>query len=642
MKKNLYLVQVDIARKLPARTTAYLPYAAGALWICARQARAVAEAFTLRDMLFLREPVDRVIARMEAPYLVGFSCYSWNTEYNKALAQAMKKRFPSCLVLFGGHNVPPGGAMLEELPYVDFLMHGEGELGFRALLTELAKQNPDFERVPGLSWRGGENPARALDSLESVPSPYLEGVFEPIIAAHPEIQWSTVWETNRGCPSNCVYCDWGSQDTRLRQFPMKRLLAEIEWLTAHRVEYVFCADANFGILPRDEEILDAWVTARARTGYPDVLECLTTKTPGERLFRIVEKLNRSGLDRVGPDIAMQSLSPLVMRNVGREALEEETFSRWIRRFRRAGYRTHTDLILGLPGETLQSFCAGVEKLFALGQHEGVQFFLCNLLPGAAMAVPAYREKHRIRTARVPLKPLLEDAPATERIDEFCDVVTETAAMPHEDWRTAAHFLFLAQAAHGFGLLRLVAMYLHTQGISSYSNFYLRLLEFCRAHPQTLPGEVMARVEQSFAEGIHGREPAPLQIPGFSFGRMAEAQYFFSRAVLAPERFYADIEPFLRQFDLEPELFEQLLRYQRESVVVPGAALGAEKALEFGYDFPAYFNAIYGGEPMPLQKKTVRLRFRVPRDLSTAEKYYDAVVHNGRFSNNAFYAVEYVD
>ena len=648
-KKNIYLVQVDIIRKLPKRTTAYLPYAAGALWIYASQAPATVDNYTLREIFFLRGPVGDTVARIEDPFLIGFSCYVWNTEYNKALARSAKQAFPGCHILFGGHDIPPGGAMLEDLPYVDFLMHGEGEIGFQALLAQLASPAPDFTAVPGLSYRAGQgiftNAEAAAESVADFPSPYLEGVFDPIIAAHPKIRWSVVWETNRGCPNHCAFCDWGQYKSRVRQFSMERLLAEIEWMCANRIEYIYCADGNFGILPRDEELLDALIAARARTGYPDLFNYNTTKFINERLFRIVEKLNQSGLDRIGPNFAVQSLSSLVLRNIGRKNLDDETFSQWIRRCRRAGYRTHTDLILGLPGETLRSFCAGVEKLFALGQHEGIQYFPCSLLPNAPMAAPAYREKYQIRATRKIFKQIMEDAPEKDQVTEFMDVVVETIDMPYADWLAANHFMFLVQGAHSFGLLRFAAMYLHTENIAPYAAFYLKLLDFCHANPGSLPGQAMARMEKNFADGLLGEEPEPLQIPGFSFGRMYESPYFFSRAVLEPDRFYADAEVFLRQFHLEPDFLAQLLRYQRESIVLPGAAPGtgpdAEKTLDFEYDFPAYFSAIYGGAPIPLQRRAVRLRFSAPFDLSTVEKYYDVVLEAGRYSNNAFYTTAYL-
>jgi len=567
-KRNIYLVQVDTLRKLPTHKTVYLPYAVGGLWAYARQSGAVEDTYALGEFIFIREPVGDVVSRMEAPFLVGFSCYVWSTEYSKALAQAVKRAFPQCLILFGGHNVPPGGAMLDELPYVDYLLHGEGEIPFQALLEELGKEKPGLAAVPGLSYRTGGGTATNRDvyaqSIEEFPSPYLTGLFDPILAAHPDIQFSTVWETNRGCPNRCAYCDWGEYKSQLRLFTMERLLAEAEWMGRHGIGYFYCADANFGILPRDEDLAQAIAAVKDRTGYPRMLDYNTTKTISERIFRITERLHRSGLDKIGLSLSMQSLSSAALRSIGRENQADEKIAHWIRRCRAAGFKTHTDLIIGLPGETLQSFCAGVGKLFELGQHEGVRYNPCHLLPNARMATPEYREKHMLRTRRHVVKFTMEALPET--IPEYMDTIIETADMPYGDWLRANYFAFLAHGAHSYGLLRLIAMYLHTEKVISYADFYSALLDYCHAHPASLPGEALERTEQSFLGSLRGEQYEPLQIPGFSFGNMADEQYFFSRAVLEPERFYAGLEPFLRQFLFTPHL----LPYQRQRFLTPGA------------------------------------------------------------------------
>ncbi|MCL2107148.1 MAG: radical SAM protein [Oscillospiraceae bacterium] len=644
-KRNIYLAQVDILRRSPLFCSAYLPYAVGGLWAYARQAPAVADAYELKELFFLRDSVEDLAARLENPFLVGFSCYVWNTEYNKALARLVKERFPSCIILFGGHNVLPGGATLEEAPYVDFVIHGEGEIPFQALLMELCKEKenkkeaPDWTAVPGLSYRTkhgtASNPETVAASVADFPSPFLEGIFDSITAAHPEIQWSIVWETNRGCPHHCAYCDWGQHNAKLRQFSMERLLGEIEWMGANGVEFIWCADANFGILERDEALIDALADSRERTGYPHVFLSQTTKSFNERLFRIVEKLHKSGLEKLGPNLAVQTLTPGVLANIGRVNLEDEAISKWIRRCRQAGYRTHTDLILGLPGETLHSFRLSVEKLFELGQHEGFVYYPCALLPNAQMAEPAYRAKHKLRTTR---RAFMENALEIEEIKEYVETIDETASMPHADWLTANFFMLLALANHGYGLLRLAAIYLHTERVVSYADFYTRLLEHCHERPDSLLGEVVAIMEKNFTELAHGGDPPPLCLPGFGFGRMMEDMYFFCRAVLEPDRFFAEAEAFLRQFGLEEDFLAELLRYQRESVLLPGAE---KKTLEFAYDFPAYFNGVYDGAPVPLQRKTVRLRFSFDVELSSAESYYNNVVRLGHYSNGALYQVDYV-
>jgi len=640
-KRNISLVQVDNLRKIPAFTTAYLPYAAAALWAYAKQSSTVDEHFALQELVFVREHIADVLARLHEPFLVGFSCYIWNTEYNKALAKAIKSRWPGCLILFGGHNVPPGSATLEQEPYIDLLIHGEGEIPLRRLLEELATSQPDYTTVPGLVYRTNEslvvNAPQAALSVADFPSPYLTGVLDAIVAAHSDMQWSAVWETNRGCPNHCTFCDWGQHNARVREIPMQRLLDELAWFSQNRVEYIFCADANFGMLPRDEEIISIMAATKKKTGYPMIFSCQSTKKLSERLFRIAETLTQSGLDKYGPNFAVQSLSPDVLHNIGRRNIPNDELAYWLQRYRQAGFRTHTDLILGLPGETLQSFCAGVEILLKLGQHAGICYFHCTLLPNAAMSAPAYREKHGLRAHRKIFHHLLGVTPEQEQVDEYIEVIGQTATMPHEDLLTASYFMFLVQGLHSFGALRLLAMHLHAENILSYAQFYLRLLTFCRAQPHSLLGDIVASLASYFEQQDKFRS---LEIAGFSSGHIPEDFYVFGRAALQAKQFYAEIVSFLQQFNLDDHLLTELLRYQRESILLPHSP--PEKMLEFNYDFPAYFAAIYSDTLVPLEKKTTCVRFTHDYDLTGNALYFDAVVRRARFSDNTFYRVDIAD
>ncbi|MCL2023669.1 MAG: cobalamin-dependent protein, partial [Oscillospiraceae bacterium] len=152
-KRNLYMVQVDQMYTGMTFQSAYLPYAVGLLVANAFQEEKVRHAYEMREFLILREDTDRVMERIENPAVVGFSCYVWNTEYNKRLAEKIKAKYPECLIVFGGHNVPPDTQMLEQFPFIDVLIHGEGEIPFRALLTELLEDAPDLSKVPSLSFR---------------------------------------------------------------------------------------------------------------------------------------------------------------------------------------------------------------------------------------------------------------------------------------------------------------------------------------------------------------------------------------------------------------------------------------------------------------------------------------------------------
>ena len=103
--------------------------------------------------------------------------------------------------------------------------------------------------------------------------------------SNPNEKWIGLWETNRGCPFKCAFCDWGSATgDKVASFEEERLHKEIDWFSNNKIEFVFCCDANFGIKKRDIDIANYISKKKEETGYPHALSVQNTK-----------KCNRTGL-----------------------------------------------------------------------------------------------------------------------------------------------------------------------------------------------------------------------------------------------------------------------------------------------------------------------------------------------------------
>ncbi len=142
--------------------------------------------------------------------------------------------------------------------YVDVYIYDEGEIPFKALLLAL-DEGSSLSGVPNIKYKTGEG-SWAVTEQEMViasdfPSPYLMGLFDEMMK-DDSLDFTPTLETNRGCPFSCAYCDWGIYKSKLRQFPIERVKAEIDWFSEHKIDLIFGADSNFGILERDEEIID--------------------------------------------------------------------------------------------------------------------------------------------------------------------------------------------------------------------------------------------------------------------------------------------------------------------------------------------------------------------------------------------------
>ena len=146
---------------------------------------------------------------------------------------------------------------------MDVLVHGEGEPTFADILLSLLDR-PDLSEVKGITYQNRDsklgfekNPPRPrIDDLGILPSPFLDGTMDPLLRDSREHVTGTVWETNRGCPFQCTFCDWGDASVnRVAKYDIERLFEELRWISRNEIGYIFGADANFGIFyERDLEI----------------------------------------------------------------------------------------------------------------------------------------------------------------------------------------------------------------------------------------------------------------------------------------------------------------------------------------------------------------------------------------------------
>ena len=492
MKRRLYIAAVNnrYGRNV------FLPLAAGLVWGHASR-RGLASEWQLPPggTLYLKEPVDTALARLEAPDLVAFSSYVWNHEWNKALARAVKARWPRCLTLVGGVQVREGdGASLRAAGEFDLGVYGEGEGAFADVLEALAGGG-DLASVPSLLWRSGDgqvvaNARRAEVPLEEVPSPYLDGFFDEISS---DGRWSyqALQESNRGCPYSCTFCAWGAASlSKLRQFPTERVVSEFEWMARHGVDLLYSCDANFGILKRDLELAEALVRVKERFGRPRQFRAAFAKNSNEAVLEISRCLARADMLKA-TTLALQSMDDRVLGLVKRKNIKYERLADLSARYEAAGIPTYAEVIVGLPGETLRGFVGGLDALLDAGQHDGVSVYLCLLLENTELASPESREAHGIVSA--PLRAILyHGTPEPGAVEEVQETVVGTALMPRADLRRAVLYAWLLQALHALGLSQHLARRLREKG-TRYSALYEALLDRALAEPRGALGEEVGRL-----------------------------------------------------------------------------------------------------------------------------------------------------
>jgi tRNA A37 methylthiotransferase MiaB len=593
-------------------TFGLLPYSTGLL-----KSYAIAHAAHEHEWLlpiYKRVGVGEGADALEGADVVAFSVYVWNVRLSLAIAREVKRRRPETLIVVGGPQVPERPAALEaflhEHPYVDVVCHGEGEAVFTAILDRA--EGRDFSDVPGVSFVGVdgrvETHAKAprIRDLEEIPSPYTSGAFDDLFAARPNDRWVMIWETNRGCPFSCSFCDWGSATaSKVFRFDIERLDAEIKWMADQRVPFVWCADANFGALRRDLELAERIVDSYQSTGFPASLTVQSTKNATDRAYRI-QKLLQSSMSAYGVTLALQSVNESTLANINRANISSESYRELQRRFAAEGVYTYTDLILGLPGETYAEYAGGVSRVIADGQHNHIQVYSCSVLPNAEMGDPAYQERFGMQIMPQVIRnvhDLIEDEGAF--VEEHLDQVVGTAAMPAGDWRRAKVFSWLVDFAYFDRVLQIPLLVLHGRHGWPVHEMIERLQG---ADPQAYPttARLVAALEEK-ALSIQQGGPEYFPVPQAGGLLWPGDQRTMLALVLEDcvDAFYAEAGALLGAMLVERGcaedrvLLDEALTLNRAALTLP--FVSTDQFVVLSHDVWDYYQSLLVGRPEPLEE-----------------------------------------
>ncbi len=625
--KKVYFIQVGFA----FAKSVYLPYATGTIVAYCKNRPEITSEYEFPEIIFRRDDIDTVVREISNPYIAAFSTYVWNVEFNKALAKAIKEKYPECIIVFGGHSVSDRMEFLDE-EYIDILTLGEGEEVTANLLTAL-KNGGDLSSCNGIAYKD-ENGNKVLcepncpQTVENYPSPYLTGVFDSIIQRNPDLMFDTIIETNRGCPYNCAYCDW-SNHKKLRLFPMEKVKGELKWLSEHNIEYCFCADSNFGMFERDEEIAEYIVELNKATGFPKVFRPCYEKNSAERVFNISKKLNSRGLDK-GATMAYQTLCDDALKNINRKNLTMEHFSGLLENYTKANIPTYSELILGLPGETAESFCQGLCKLLRAGQHNSISVYYCELLPNAPMCKPEYMEKYKIEPMKVQFNHIHSASGKKDKIPEYSYLVRSTSTLPRNSWVYANLFSICLQCFHSLGLLRFFAIYAYHELKIDYYDFYKGLLDFCLADSGFI-GNLFREIKKKLDGSLEGEWNHSNPVFGnvtwfFEEGLFLELLYNFNE-------FEKLAENFVKPLGYGEEVYSQLLKFQLAAVKRP---FEKQKELECDFDFLSYFKNVNSSEKAPLIKKKTAYVFKAKEEYEEWPRFAREIVWYGRRKGATLY------
>ena len=386
--------------------------------------------------------------------ILGFACYIWNIEMTLHVVDMVKAVRPDIKIVLGGPEVSfTADELLERCPNIDYIVQGEGEEAFHALVTALQLGNDGLDPViPGVRGRRdgsilGSLEAVEVSDLSSIPFPYTEEDMEDL--EHKIIYY----ESSRGCPFSCQYCLSGNKNT-VRFFPQERTLEELQWFIDHGVKQVKFVDRTFNCaahhhrplmefmrdsdtdmnfhLEMEPELMTEWET-----------NILCETPPGRIQIEVgVQSTHKKTLDAINryndwPYI-QKSIRPIIQ--AGRT-------------------HVHMDLIVGLPHEDFNRFGQSFNDLFSLQPH-ALQIGFLKLLKGSGV-----RRMREYKYVADPLAPY---------------EVLSTHVLPYDDVRFLKYFEDVFERFYNSERFRTTFGYIGQQLIHGETDAFTYFCDMTRA------------------------------------------------------------------------------------------------------------------------------------------------------------------
>lgn len=558
------------------------------------------------------DPSDVLAPYQDTPIdVLGLSCYVWNWKAQCRIAREVKARFPNCLVVAGGPEPDyKDPEFFIKHPYIDMVAVKDGEITFNNILSKIAashdlrelvhEKQHAFADVSGLFMPGpkGEDhvcTGPAVTPNDFVFSPYIEQTrsYEEFRnKLGPEV--IAVWETNRGCPYACSYCDWGSSTmSKIRRFDMDRIKAEVDWFGRLRVGFIMLADANFGILPRDLEIADLVNESHKKSQYPKFFSYNTAKNNPDRALAIAKKFIGSGLMSTHV-LSIQHTSQEVLAATDRANISTKKQYAVARQLMDDGIKVYVQLILGIPGDRMELWRACFSDLMEWGIHEHYWIYPYHLLPNAPAAERDYMKKWEIKTLeryalinhgarlRGPLDPMLETK---------VPIIFSTKTYSEEDWVEMSTYAAFIKAVHNCSATQLIAVYLRFTHDVSYKDFYDDLYDnFFIESELTAPWH--RTVQRLFSDYIAGDDSLSFmkieELPEFEYD-VEPTRWIFYKICAGIDTFFDALKSHLREKYPLARALDSVIDYQKNLIILP--TYDRQKGAEFStdHDWISYFD-----------------------------------------------------
>ncbi len=344
----------------------------------------------------LPQAIDALEAGVQP--VVGFSFYTWNAALFLDLAAQFKELLPDLQIVAGGPHVQQAHDYLGIDP-IDVIFLGEAEVSFQQFMDCLSPTA--WHAIDGLAFLDDNGeiittaPRARCQQLDDFPSPLT--VLQLTDAEGEPLYDAITYETSRGCPFKCAFCEWGTGaiGSKMYQWSLPRIIADWETIATAGIRDIWLADSNFGALKQDLDKARALVELKKRTGLPLSFATSWSKKHSRQVQQIALLLHQHKL-LPHYQLALQTLTPEALRLSNRQNMSSNEYQPIARHMSEQGVPIAAELIWGLPGDNLPEFERNLDQLLAT--FPNINIFGYTLLPGTEF----YRRREQYRIEAIPV------------------------------------------------------------------------------------------------------------------------------------------------------------------------------------------------------------------------------------------------
>ena len=364
------------------------------------------------------------------PNILGFSSYIWNSNLSHRLCEYAKEKNDDILCIVGGPEFPSGTNQtnfseavrkkcfdyLKEKSCIDYYAYSDGESAFVSIVKKYIKTSfssklmENFNVIAEGSMKLSSDKQNLLvgepilrrglsnkiDGRDYIPSPYLTGILDKFLNG----KFIPSFETARGCPFFCTFCDQGFDEAKIVSFSTKRMIEELDYVAERVTKFngtqsIAFHDANWGMYKKDLDLSDHLLKLINEKDWPMYIGISTPKNKKQQLFDIDKKLKY----RVQIGLSQQSMNRDTLTLIKRDNIEtNELYIEFVKEIQNRDKNAGCELIIPLPKETKQTYYESVKTL--MDNEVNCSTFTLMMLQGAELgreeAIKKYGMKSKWR------------------------------------------------------------------------------------------------------------------------------------------------------------------------------------------------------------------------------------------------------